>query len=102
MKESGKFEDATSTGILEVLKEMKVFLADSKENFTVVISNFLDDQVRGVSSSVETESRDLKNRLDETVTELEKVSFDEYVDKAEIEEAVRQDIEEILANVLSD
>lgn len=99
-KESGKFKDATSTGALEVLSLMKDFLRESKESFTDVISSVLDDQVKRVNTSIEVEAHNLRNQIDKTVTELENVGFDEYVDKTEVEEEVRQDIEEVLADML--
>ncbi|MFJ7972073.1 hypothetical protein [Psychrobacillus sp. NPDC096389] len=100
-KESEKFKDATSSGVLEVLNEMKGFLTDSKENFTGAITQFLNGQVKEVNSNIDAKSSDIKNRIDETVNELEKVNFDEYVDKVEIEEEVLRDVEKILADVLS-
>ncbi|WP_144510799.1 hypothetical protein [Bacillus sp. FJAT-22090] len=100
-KESEKFKEATSIGVKEVLKEMNGFLTESKESFASIISDLLEGQVKEINSRIGARSNDIKIRIDETVTELEKVSFDEYVDKVEIEEDVRQDIEEILANVLS-
>lgn len=99
-KESARFKDATSTGALEVLSLMKDFLRESKESFTDVISSVLDDQVKRVNTSIEVEAHNLRNQIDKTVTELENSGFDEYVDKTEVEEEVRQDIEEVLANML--
>jgi len=101
-KESEKFNYATLTGVIEILKEISDFLVESKESISNSVTSLLDEQVKTSKSQIENYPMETKYLLDKTANELEKVSLDEYVDKAKIEDEIRQDIEKILVDVLSE
>ena len=44
----------------------------------------------------------MKKQINQTVTELEKENFDEYVESRNIEEEIEQDIVAILAEILGE
>lgn len=95
-EESEAFEVVTSKSIKEILMEMKLFLTTTNEKLDVDVSTFLDTQLEATNSNLEGFSNETKSSLAESIKDLEKVSFDEYMD-----EELEQEVEGLLADVLS-
>lgn len=100
-EESEAFEVVTSKSIKEILMEMNLFLTTTNEKLDVDVSTFLDTQVEATNSNLEGFSNETKSSLAESIKDLEKVSFDEYMDEELIKEEVEQEVEGLLAGVLS-
>jgi hypothetical protein len=100
-EESEAFEVVTSKSIKEILMEMKLFLTTTNEKLDVDVSTFLDTQVEATNSNLEGFSNETKRSLAESIKDLEKVSFDEYMDEELIKEELEQEVEGLLADVLS-
>jgi hypothetical protein len=100
-EESEAFEVVTSKSIKEILMEMKLFLTTTNEKLDVDVSTFLDTQLEATNSNLEGFSNETKSSLAESIKDLEKVSFDEYMDDELIKEEVEQEVEGLLADVLS-
>lgn len=100
-EESEAFEVVTSKSIKEILMEMNLFLTTTNEKLDVDVSTFLDTQVEATNSNLEEFSNETKSSLAESIKDLEKVSFDEYMDEELIKEEVEQEVEGLLADVLS-
>lgn len=100
-EESEAFEVVTSKSIKEILMEMKLFLTTTNEKLDVDVSTFLDTQVEATNSNLEGFSNETKRSLAESIKDLEKVSFDEYMDEELIKEEVEIEVEGLLADVLS-
>ncbi|MEK3997051.1 hypothetical protein MKY29_20280 [Psychrobacillus sp. FSL K6-2365] len=100
-EESEAFEVVTSKSIKEILMEMKLFLKTTNEKLDVDVSTFLDTQLEATNSNLEGFSNETKSSLAESIKDLEKVSFDEYMDEELIKEEVEQEVEGLLADVLS-
>lgn len=100
-EESEAFEVVTSKSIKEILMEMKLFLTTTNEKLDVDVSTFLDTQLEATNSNLEGFSNETKSSLAESIKDLEKVSFDEYMDEELIKEEVEQEVEGLLADVLS-
>ncbi|MCK1997344.1 hypothetical protein MPH47_08930 [Psychrobacillus psychrodurans] len=100
-EESEAFEVVTSKSIKEILMEMKLFLTTTDEKLDVDVSTFLDTQVEATNSNLEGFSNETKRSLAESIKDLEKVSFDEYMDEELIKEELEQEVEGLLADVLS-
>lgn len=100
-EESEAFEVVTSKSIKEILMEMKLFLTTTNEKLDVDVSTFLDTQLEATNSNLEGFSNETKSSLAESIKDLEKVSFDEYMDEELIKEEVEQEVEGLLAGVLS-
>lgn len=92
---------ATTTNIKEVLVEIKLLLLESKDKFNSEVSSFLGTQITETNSNLGDFSNDTKNSLAESISNLEKVSFDEYMNDELLEEEIGQEIESLLADVLS-
>lgn len=92
---------ATTTNIKEVLVEIKLILLEAKDNFNSEVSSFLGTQITETNSNLGGFSNDTKNSLAESVRNLEKVNFDEYMNDELLEEEIGQEIESLLADVLS-
>ena len=101
-EESEAFEVVTSKSIKEILMEMKLFLTTTNEKLDVDVSTFLDTQLEATNSNLEGFSNETKSSLAESIKDLEKVSFDEYIDEELIKEEVEQEVEGLLADVLSE
>ncbi|MEK5148698.1 hypothetical protein MKX53_17075 [Psychrobacillus sp. FSL K6-4615] len=99
--ESGAVGIATTTNIKEVLVEIKLLLLESKDKFNSEVSSFLGTQITETTSNLGDFSNDTKNSLAESISNLEKVSFDEYMNDELLEEEIGQEIESLLADVLS-
>lgn len=99
-EESEAFEVVTSKSIKEILMEMNLFLTTTNQKLDV--STFLDTQVEATNSNLEGFSNETKSSLAESIKDLEKVSFDEYIDEELIKEEVEQEVEGLLADVLSE
>ncbi|MGB3101959.1 MAG: hypothetical protein WBB56_08645 [Psychrobacillus psychrotolerans] len=99
--ESGAVGIATTTNIKEVLVEIKLLLLESKDKFNSEVSSFLGTQITETTSNLGVFSNDTKNSLAESISNLEKVSFDEYMNDELLEEEIGQEIESLLADVLS-
>ncbi|MFZ0576199.1 MAG: hypothetical protein WAM41_01720 [Psychrobacillus psychrotolerans] len=99
--ESGAVGIATTTNIKEVLVEIKLLLLESKDKFNSEVSSFLGTQITETTSNLGDFSNDTKNSLTESISNLEKVSFDEYMNDELLEEEIGQEIESLLADVLS-
>ena len=91
----------TSTSIREVLVEIKLLLSESKNKFDSEVSSFLDTQVEETNSNLRGFSNETKDSLAESISDLEKVSFDEYMDEELVKEEVGQEVESLLADVLN-
>jgi len=91
----------TSTSIREVLVEIKLLLSESKDKFDSEVSSFLDTQVEETNSNLRGFSNETKDSLAESISDLEKVSFDEYMDEELVKEEVGQEVESLLADVLN-
>ncbi|MCZ8534562.1 hypothetical protein [Psychrobacillus psychrodurans] len=100
-EESEAFEVVTSKSIKEILMEMNLFLTTTNEKLDVDVSTFLDTQVEATNSNLEEFSNETKSSLAESIKDLEKVRFDEYMDEELIKEEVEQEVEGLLADVLS-
>lgn len=92
---------ATTTNIKEVLVEIKLLLLESKDKFNSEVLSFLGTQITETNSNLGDFSNDTKNSLAESISNLEKVSFDEYMNDELLEEEIGQEIESLLADVLS-
>ena len=91
----------TSTSIREVLVEIKLLLSESKDKFDSEVSSFLDTQVEETNSNLRGFSNETKDSLAESISDLEEVSFDEYMDEELVKEEVGQEVESLLADVLN-
>ncbi len=101
-KESEKLGAATATGMILVFKEVNVFVKESKKSIDTAIAGFSDKQVNDAKTSIEGYQTETINSLNNKVTELENVNFDDYVDKQNIEAQIDQDFEQMVEDVFSE
>ena len=93
---------ATATGIIVLLKDVNVFLEESKKSIDVALASFSDDKVRETEADIEEYKTNTINSLNNTVAELESVNFDDYVDKQNIEAEIVLEFEKMVEEVLSE
>lgn len=101
-KESAKLGATTAIGILKTFEHVNDFLDESKREIASSLQSFTGTRVNEVESEIEQYQNDIESQIDTTVTELEKENFDDYAEKAKVEEEIEQDIENILEEVLSE
>ena len=101
-KKSSELGAVTATGIFNTLKNANLFVVGTEETIGSTIEIFREEQVKKVVAEIVDYQNDIENQIDSTVTELEKGNFDDYAEKAKVEEEIEQDIENILEEVLSE
>jgi hypothetical protein len=101
-KKSSELGAATATGIFKTLKNVNVFVVGTKDTIGSTIESFRDEQVKKVVAEIVDYQNDIESQIGTTVTELEKENFDDYAEKAKVEEDIEEDIENILEEVLSE
>jgi len=101
-KKSSELGAATVTGIFKTLKNANLFVVGTEETIGSTIESFREEQVEKVVAEIVDYQNDIESQIDSTVTELEKVNFNDYAEKAKVEEEIEQDIENILEEVLSE
>lgn len=102
-KKSGELGATTANAIGAILKNANIFIVKSKDIIDSSIESFRDEQVRKVVAGIVDYREDIKSQVDNTVTELQKENnFDDYAEKANIDEVVEKDVEDILAEVLNE
>ena len=101
-KKSSELGAAAGTGIFKVLNNAETSVVESKSIIGFAIANFRDEQIKKAVAEIISYQNDIERQIDTTVTELEQENFDDYAENANIEEKMEQDIENILAEVLSE
>ena len=101
-KKSSELGAATATGIFKTLKNANMLVVGTKETIGSTIDSFREDQVKKTVDEIVDYQNDIENQIDTTVIELEKENFDDYAEKAKVEEEIEQDIENILEEVLNE
>ncbi|MEK4406339.1 hypothetical protein MKZ26_18435 [Sporosarcina sp. FSL K6-6792] len=101
-KESEKLGAATATGMILVLKEVNIFVKESKKSIDDALGSFRDDKVKEAESGIEKYQADTINSLNATVVQLENVNFDDYVDKQNIEAQIDQEFDQMVEDVFSE
>lgn len=101
-KESEKLGAATATGMILVLKEVNVFVKESKKSIDDALASFRDDKVKEAESGIEKYQADTINSLNATVNKLENVNFNDYMDKQYIEAQIDQEFEKMVEDVFSE
>ena len=101
-KKSSELGAATATGIIKALNNAEKSVVESKSIIDFAIADFRDEQVKKAVAEIINYQNDIENQIDTTVTELEKENFDDYAEKAKVEEEIEQDIENILEEVLNE
>ena len=100
--ESEKLGAATANGLIMVLKEVNVFVNESKKSIDDALVNFRDDKVKESESSIEKYQTDTINSLNATAIQLENINFDDYVDKQDIEAQIDQEFELMVEEVFGE
>jgi len=98
-KESESLGAETATGMNLIFKEVTAFLKESKKDIDDAIAGISGSQVNDAKTSIERQQTETINNLNATVTELENVNFDEYVEKQNIEAQIDQDFEQMVEDV---
>ena len=101
-KESESLGAETAKGMILVFTKVNAFVKESKNDIDSAIAGFSDKQVNDAKTSIEGYQVETINSLNATVTELENVNFDDYVEKQNIEEQIDQEFEQMLEDVFSE
>ncbi|WP_172371497.1 hypothetical protein [Sporosarcina jiandibaonis] len=101
-KESEELGAATATGMILIFKEVNAFLRDLKIDISTTIADFSNKHVNNAKTGIGEYQAEMINSLNNAVTELENVNFDEYVKGLNIEEEINQDFEQMVQEVFSE
>ena len=101
-KEDDKIGLAVEPRVWTSFKQLESFLFAAKGNADSAIEKNRNKQVKEAKSAIDELLADMKNQFNDTVIELEKDTFDYYVENRNIDEEIEQDVENILAEVLSE
>ena len=88
-----------SSDIIQTFEEVNIFLLESILSYESTIEGIQDKQLDKTRAGIGRYQHDIKSRLNQTVTELQKVNFNDYAEIANIEEEIDQNIEEVLKEV---
>jgi hypothetical protein len=101
-KGSERLGAETAVGLFKTVVQVKTILNESREYLESSIVSYTADRVKEVVSEINQISTDNENRIEQTVSDLEKENFDDYAENANIEEELDQSFEEILEDVLTE
>ena len=101
-KEDEKKTTTAETEIWTTFKQLGSFISEAKENATTAIEKSRKKQVEESKMNIETVVTDIKQQLNQTVTDLEKENFDEYVENRNIEGEIEDEVATILEEILGE
>ncbi|MFD1929205.1 hypothetical protein ACFSFY_14275 [Sporosarcina siberiensis] len=100
--ESEKLGATSATGMVLVFKEVNLLVEETKKSIEDALTSFRDIKVKEAESGIEKYRAETISSLNATVTELENVNFDDYVDKLNINAQIDKDFEQMIEDVFSD
>jgi hypothetical protein len=101
-KESDEIGAATTSGVWTTFEQAEVFMLETKKTIDYSLESVRNKQSQKAKNGIEKNLMELKNQLDNAVSELKKENFDDYAENANVEEVIEPDIQSILEEVLGD
>ncbi|QUW21231.1 hypothetical protein JSQ81_15655 [Sporosarcina sp. Marseille-Q4063] len=101
-KEDEILSSTLETGVWTTFKRLGVFIAEAKQDAITAIEESRNKQVEESTANIEALVTDMKEQIDQTVTELDEENFDAFVERRNIEEEIERDVATMLAEILDE
>lgn len=101
-KESIRLGSITATNLIARIADIDLFIQETKESFATIIADLNDDHIRETQAGIEAHQFEMVDSLRTTVVELQKESFDDYLENRDIETEITSEVEQLLEELLNE